>query len=96
MDEGLEAAAWGLLAGGAPWILRARLAPGMGLVCHNLLHDRSGFDGCECGPGGGSGYRRGREGRGCCSGLYIAPRPISALRVRVVLTLKRLPGRSMS
>jgi hypothetical protein len=34
----------GLLAGGAPWILRTRLAPGMGLVGHNVLHDRTGFD----------------------------------------------------
>lgn len=33
-----------LLAGGAPGILRARLGPGMGLVSHNVLHDRSGFD----------------------------------------------------
>lgn len=34
----------GLLAGGAPWIHRTRLAPGMGLVGHNVLHDRSAFD----------------------------------------------------
>jgi len=33
-----------LLDGSAPWILRARLAPGMGLVSHNVLHDRSSFD----------------------------------------------------
>jgi hypothetical protein len=33
-----------LLAGGAPWILRVRLQPGMGLVGHNVLHDRSGFE----------------------------------------------------
>lgn len=25
-------------------VLRLRLEPGMGLVCHNVLHDRSGFD----------------------------------------------------
>lgn len=26
-----------------PLILRARLAPGMGLICNNVLHDRTGF-----------------------------------------------------
>lgn len=26
-----------------PWTLRGRLEPGMGLVCNNVLHDRSGF-----------------------------------------------------
>ncbi|MCX7896747.1 MAG: TauD/TfdA family dioxygenase [Rhodocyclaceae bacterium] len=32
-----------LLARPTPWTLRGRLEPGMGLVCHNVLHDRSGF-----------------------------------------------------
>lgn len=32
-----------LLAGDDPAILRTRLEPGMGLVCANVLHDRSGF-----------------------------------------------------
>jgi alpha-ketoglutarate-dependent taurine dioxygenase len=27
----------------SPYILRARLAPGMGLLCNNVLHDRSAF-----------------------------------------------------
>lgn len=26
-----------------PWVLQARLTPGTGLVCHNVLHDRSAF-----------------------------------------------------
>jgi hypothetical protein len=33
-----------LLAGGVPWILHTRLAPGMGVVGHNVLHERSGFE----------------------------------------------------
>jgi hypothetical protein len=33
-----------LLAGDAPAILRVRLQAGMGLVGHNVLHDRSAFD----------------------------------------------------
>lgn len=32
-----------LLAAPTPWTLRDRLEPGMGLVCNNVLHDRSGF-----------------------------------------------------
>lgn len=32
-----------LLATPTPWTLRGRLEPGMGLVCRNVLHDRSGF-----------------------------------------------------
>jgi hypothetical protein len=32
-----------LLAGGSPDVLRLRLEPGMGLVCHNVLHDRTAF-----------------------------------------------------
>jgi len=32
-----------LLAGDCPFVLRARMEPGMGLICNNVLHDRSGF-----------------------------------------------------
>lgn len=32
-----------LLAQPEPWVLQGRLEPGMGLVCNNVLHDRSGF-----------------------------------------------------
>ena len=32
-----------ILAKPTPWTLRGRLEPGMGLVCNNVLHDRSGF-----------------------------------------------------
>ncbi|TRZ98889.1 MAG: taurine catabolism dioxygenase TauD [Rhodocyclaceae bacterium] len=32
-----------LLAAPTPWTLHGRLEPGMGLVCNNVLHDRSGF-----------------------------------------------------
>lgn len=32
------------LASDSPFILRAGLNPGMGLICNNILHDRSGFD----------------------------------------------------
>jgi len=32
-----------LLAGDGPHVFRLRLEPGMGLVCNNVLHDRSGF-----------------------------------------------------
>lgn len=32
-----------LLAMPTPWTLHGRLEPGMGLVCNNVLHDRSGF-----------------------------------------------------
>ena len=32
-----------LLAGELPWVLRLRLAAGMGIVGHNVLHDRSAF-----------------------------------------------------
>jgi hypothetical protein len=32
-----------LLAGGAAQILALRLEAGMGIVAHNVLHDRSGF-----------------------------------------------------
>jgi len=32
-----------ILASPTPWTLRGRLEPGMGLVCNNVLHDRSGF-----------------------------------------------------
>ncbi len=32
-----------LLAAPTPWTLRGRLESGMGLICNNVLHDRSGF-----------------------------------------------------
>jgi hypothetical protein len=32
-----------ILAQPTPWTLHGRLEPGMGLVCNNVLHDRSGF-----------------------------------------------------
>ncbi|MDD5330949.1 MAG: TauD/TfdA family dioxygenase [Sulfuricella sp.] len=32
-----------MLAGDLPYIYRARLEPGMGLICNNVLHDRAGF-----------------------------------------------------
>lgn len=32
-----------LLVSDSPWILRVRLEPGMGLVCNNVLHTRTGF-----------------------------------------------------
>lgn len=32
-----------LLASDSPYIYRATLKPGMGLLCNNVLHDRSGF-----------------------------------------------------
>ncbi len=32
------------LASDSPYILSARLRPGQGLICNNILHDRSGFD----------------------------------------------------
>ena len=32
------------LASDSPYILRAGLNPGMGLICNNILHNRSGFD----------------------------------------------------
>ena len=32
-----------LLATPSPWILRARLEAGMGILCNNVLHDRSAF-----------------------------------------------------
>lgn len=32
-----------LLARGTPWTLRGRLEAGMGLICNNVLHDRSAF-----------------------------------------------------
>lgn len=32
-----------MLACDSPWIFRARLEPGMGLVCNNVLHDRAAF-----------------------------------------------------
>jgi alpha-ketoglutarate-dependent taurine dioxygenase len=32
-----------ILASASPYILQARLKPGMGLICNNVLHDRTGF-----------------------------------------------------
>lgn len=32
-----------ILASPTPWTLHGRLEPGMGLVCNNVLHDRTGF-----------------------------------------------------
>lgn len=32
------------ILGSEPLILRARLQPGMGVVCNNMLHDRTGFE----------------------------------------------------
>jgi hypothetical protein len=32
-----------ILSKPTPWTLHGRLEPGMGLVCNNVLHDRSGF-----------------------------------------------------
>ncbi len=32
-----------LLAGGSPYMFRLRLAPGQGLICNNVLHNRTAF-----------------------------------------------------
>jgi hypothetical protein len=32
-----------LLSAGSPYLFRATLAPGMGIICNNVLHDRTGF-----------------------------------------------------
>jgi len=32
-----------ILGSDSPYILQARLQPGMGLICNNVLHDRTGF-----------------------------------------------------
>ena len=32
------------LGSDSPYIMHARLSPGQGLICNNVLHDRSGFD----------------------------------------------------
>ena len=32
-----------ILANASPYVFQARLQPGMGLICNNVLHDRSGF-----------------------------------------------------
>jgi hypothetical protein len=38
-----------VLISDSPYIFRAQLLPGMGLICNNVLHDRSGFsDDGEC------------------------------------------------
>ncbi len=33
-----------ILASDSAYIIQARLKPGMGLICNNILHDRTGFD----------------------------------------------------
>lgn len=33
-----------ILAGESPYVLQGRLEPGMGLICNNVLHDRTGFN----------------------------------------------------
>jgi alpha-ketoglutarate-dependent taurine dioxygenase len=33
-----------VLAAESPYVFRGRLEPGMGLICNNVLHDRSGFN----------------------------------------------------
>jgi alpha-ketoglutarate-dependent taurine dioxygenase len=33
-----------ILGSESPYIFQARLAPGMGLICNNILHDRTGFN----------------------------------------------------
>ena len=42
-SQAAQAALVRVLASATPWILRGRLEPGMGLVCNNVLHDRSDF-----------------------------------------------------
>ncbi|MGE5471997.1 MAG: TauD/TfdA family dioxygenase [Bacteroidota bacterium] len=39
-----------LLASDSPWIFRGRLSAGMGLICNNVLHDRSAFTDCPNRP----------------------------------------------
>jgi hypothetical protein len=41
--QAAKAALERILAAPTPWTLHGRLEPGMGLVCNNVLHDRSGF-----------------------------------------------------
>lgn len=36
-----------ILAADSPYIFSVRLKPGMGLICNNVLHDRTGFDDSE-------------------------------------------------
>lgn len=52
-DAATQAAAARLahgLAGGLPWVLRVRLETGMGLVGHNVLHARTGFENHPAAP----------------------------------------------
>jgi alpha-ketoglutarate-dependent taurine dioxygenase len=42
-------------SGPCRWIYRLRMAPGMGLICNNVLHDRTGFNDP---PDATSGHRR--------------------------------------
>lgn len=53
-DPAVRAAAAALeevLDSAAPWILRGRLEAGQGLICANVLHNRSGFEDAEDGRG---------------------------------------------
>lgn len=43
LTQAAVAALTRILATPTPWTLHGRLEPGMGLVCNNVLHDRSGF-----------------------------------------------------
>jgi hypothetical protein len=33
-----------ILAGDSPYVFQGRLEPGMGIICNNVLHDRTGFN----------------------------------------------------
>lgn len=49
-DPGVKAAVAaleGILASPSPYVFRAKLEPGMGLICNNVLHDRAAFTDCE-------------------------------------------------
>lgn len=48
------------LAGDCPYVLRHRLRAGQGVICNNVLHDRSGFDDRDKASGGGRLMLRGR------------------------------------
>ena len=37
------------LASDSPWILRHRMEPGQGLICNNILHNRTSFNDDENG-----------------------------------------------
>jgi len=40
-----------ILDGDSPWVFRCRLESGQGLVCNNVLHDRSAFTDDRCAAG---------------------------------------------